>query len=201
MKGVLGTPALFSVLAAAAVGSALGKNVREIVDALETYEPPHGRLHMLPGIKDTLIIDDTYNSSPAAVVAALDTLALIKAKGRKIAVLGDMLELGRYSVEEHRKIGAHVAKTADALVTVGFRARGMAEGALDAGMSDGVIVQYEDAYKAGNELAGAIGPGDCVLIKGSQSIRLEKVVEEVMAEPDRAAELLVRQDPEWKKRG
>jgi UDP-N-acetylmuramoyl-tripeptide--D-alanyl-D-alanine ligase len=198
--GTLGAHTILPALAAAAVGDAVGRSLPEIVGALKAYEPPPGRMHLLEGVKNSLIIDDTYNSSPAAVVAALDALVLTAPKGRKIAVLGDMLELGRHSVEEHRKIGAHVAKTSDLLVTVGFRARDIAMGALDAGLSEENILQFEDAERAGEELEALIQSGDCVLVKGSQSVRMERTVLELMAHPERAEELLVRQDAEWRKR-
>jgi len=200
VKGTVGAHALQPFLAAAAVGKALGRGLEEVVLALGSYKPPPGRMRLVPGLKKTLTIDDTYNSSPAAVEAALETLLHLSTKARRIAVLGDMLELGRHSVEEHRKAGELAAKTCDILFTVGFRARDMAEGALDAGMSDSSIFQHEDARRAGKELEAMLTPGDIVLIKGSQSVRMEKTVEEVMAEPERAAELLVRQDQEWKKR-
>ena len=198
--GTVGEHTLLPALAAAAVGKALDKSITDIIEALAGYKPPRGPMHLVNGIKNTVIIDDTYNSSPAAVMAALDTLAFINPSGRKIAVLGDMLELGRHSAEEHRKMGAYVAHTADLLVTVGFRARGMAEGALDAGMDESKILQFEDAYKAGEELAALVSAGDCILVKGSQSMRMERTVLALMAEPDRAEELLVRQDEEWRKR-
>ena len=200
IKGTVGAHALQPFLAAAAVGKALGRGLEEVVKALGAYEPPQGRMRLVPGLKETLIIDDTYNSSPAAVVAALETLKHLPVKGRRIAVLGDMLELGRHSVEEHRKAGALAAKICDLLFTVGFRARDMAQGALDAGMLDANIFQYEDARRAGKELEVMLKQGDTVLVKGSQSARMERAVEEIMAEPERAAELLVRQDPEWKRR-
>ncbi len=196
--GVIGSHAILSPLAAAAVGSVLGMSLEDTVAALGSYEPPHGRMHLLPGIKGTCIIDDTYNSSPAAVEAALNTLATLK--GRRAAVLGDMLELGRHSVDEHRKAGALVAKTADVLVTVGFRARDIAQGALDNGMQDDDIFQFEDAARAGEAVAAMLQSGDVVLVKGSQSIRLERVVELLLVDPSRAPELLVRQDAEWKRR-
>jgi UDP-N-acetylmuramoyl-tripeptide--D-alanyl-D-alanine ligase len=111
-----------------------------------------------------------------------------------------MLELGRHSVEEHRKAGAHVAKVAGKLITVGFRARDIAEGALDSGMRDGDILQFEDAAQAGKEIEGMLENGDAILVKGSQSMRMENIVEEIMLNPDTARHLLVRQDAEWKKR-
>lgn len=198
VEGALGAHALLPALAAAAVGTAMGKDSGEILESLEGYKPPLGRMHLVPGIKDTFIIDDTYNSSPAAVEAALQTLSALP--GRKIAVLGDMLELGRHSVEEHRKAGALAAKCADLLLTVGFRARDIAQGALDAGMAEEKILQYEDAGRAGKELEALLEAGDTVLAKGSQSMRMERAVEEIMRDPEQAGELLVRQDAEWKKR-
>jgi UDP-N-acetylmuramoyl-tripeptide--D-alanyl-D-alanine ligase len=197
--GSLGAPALLSILAAASVGRALGKSLAEILTSLKGYEPPRGRMRLIDGEKNILIIDDTYNSSPAAVMAALDALALLP-RGRKIVILGDMLELGRHSTVEHRKVGARVAQIADVLLTVGFRARDIAQGALDAGLSEGKILQYEHAGKAGSELEELIKPGDVILVKGSQSIRMERIVEEIMEHPEDAPNLLVRQEAEWKRR-
>lgn len=200
VKGAMGAHALMPALAAIGVGRALGKPLVEILAALAHYDPPRGRMHMIEGIKHTMILDDTYNSSPAAVHAALEALALLPSK-RKIAVLGDMLELGRHSVEEHRKVGAYAAKEADVLMTVGFRARDIAQGALDHGLKEKDIFQFEDAGTAGKELQNMLKEGDIILVKGSQSMRMEKIVEEVMQDPAHAADLLVRQDEEWKRKG
>ncbi|MEI7719855.1 MAG: UDP-N-acetylmuramoyl-tripeptide--D-alanyl-D-alanine ligase [bacterium] len=199
LMGTLGAHALLPVLAAAAVGKTLGLSTAEIAEGVRHYVPPNGRMRLLPGIKDTFVIDDTYNSSPAAVVAALDALVSVEAK-RKIVVLGDMLELGRHSVDEHRKVGAYAAHGVDMLLTVGFRARDIAQGALDNGLLDANILQFEDAQKAGEALANLLALGDCVLVKGSQGMRMEKTVEMVMREPERAPELLVRQEKNWKSR-
>ena len=198
--GTIGSHALSPLLAACAVGHVLGFNIAEVAEGLAGHIPPPGRMRLILGLKGSRIIDDTYNASPAATLAALDALALAGKAKRTIAVLGDMLELGRYSFEQHREVGAKVAATCDMLVTVGFRARDIAEGALNAGMSDGAIMQFEDARKTGEYLQGIIEKGDLLLIKGSQSMRMERTVEEVMAEPERAEELLVRQESEWKRR-
>ncbi|MES2203393.1 MAG: Mur ligase family protein [Patescibacteria group bacterium] len=198
--GALGAHAFLPAVAAVGVGHALGLTTQEIAEGVAHYQPAPGRMRVLPGLKDTVVIDDTYNSSPAAVEAALETLAEVKMPGRKIAVFADMLELGRTSVAEHRKIGERASKVADLLVTVGFRARDIAEAALDNGLKDEQILQYEDSRKAGEELKNIIQAGDCILVKGSQSMRMERVVEELMLEPQNAPDLLVRQDAEWKKR-
>jgi UDP-N-acetylmuramoyl-tripeptide--D-alanyl-D-alanine ligase len=203
LMGTVGLHLFLSVIAAVGVGRALGKALPPMVEALHSYVPPKGRMHLLHGLKDTVVIDDTYNSSPAAVIAALDTLAMLKKGmlgGKMIAVLGDMLELGRYSVGEHRKIGTYAATCADLLVTIGFRAHDIAQGALDAGLSDSAILQYEDARIAGAELKTMVEEGDCILVKGSQSMRMERTVEEIMAYPEYAPEQLVRQEKEWNKR-
>ncbi|MBY0473389.1 hypothetical protein K2Q00_03905 [Patescibacteria group bacterium] len=198
--GTVGSHMMLPAVAAAAVGHVVGVDSHAIAHGISTYEPPRGRMHLIEGIKDTLVIDDTYNSSPAAAQAAIDALNLVAPKGRRIAMLGDMLELGRHSVEEHRKLGAYAAGKVDILCTVGFRARGIADGALDNGFADGNIFQYEDADKAGDEIAEMLQPGDCVLVKGSQSIRMEKTVEHLMKDPELAPRLLVRQEGDWKKR-
>lgn len=200
IDGVVGTQHMYGSAAAAAVASHLGITLDSAVKGLLSHKTPPGRLRVLPGIKGSLLIDDTYNSSPIAVEHALDTLASIKHITRRIAVLGDMLELGKYSAEEHKRLGSQAASACDVLFTVGVRARGFAEGALIAGMDESVIFQYEDVARAGRELQAILKPGDLVLVKASQGIRAERIVEEVMNDPLRAEELLVRQDAAWKVR-
>ncbi len=200
VMGAAGAHALLPAIAACAVGVVAGASLAECASALEAYRAPAGRMRLIKGLKGSLIIDDTYNSSPAALLAALETLGQFPKSGRRIAMLADMLELGRHSVGEHRKAGVAAAGASDLLITVGFRARDIAEGALEAGMPEGQILQFEDSQQAGKELEGMLKEGDAVLIKGSQSMRMERAVEEIMAEPERAPDLLVRQEEEWKKR-
>lgn len=200
LLGTIGSHGFMPMLAAIAVGKVLDIPLASMAESLAAHVAPPGRMRLIPGIKGTLIIDDTYNASPAATSAALHALGLAGKGGRRIAILGDMLELGRYSTAQHREVGKDVADCADILLTVGFRARDIAQGALDSGMKDERILQYEDAKQAGNELEQILEAGDVVLIKGSQSMRMERIVEEVMAEPHRAKELLVRQEREWRRR-
>ncbi len=199
--GALGRPRVYAATAAVAVAEIIGVNAEEAIRNLVHWEPPAGRVRILEGIKGSVIIDDTYNSSPAAALAALDTLKSVKAK-RRIAILGDMLELGRYTAEAHKQVGERAAKTATLLATVGFRARMIAESALDAGMKETKILQYEmgEAERVGRELKAQIKSGDVILVKGSQGMRMERTVLELMAEPLRAEELLVRMDPDWRMR-
>lgn len=198
VAGSLGVQHAYTYGAAAAVGCIFGITLAEAAAALSGHVPPPGRMRLVPGLKDTLIIDDTYNASPAAVERSLQTLKELKGVKRKIAILGDMMELGNYSIAEHERIGGLVAQSASLLMTIGVRARGYAKGAMEHGMSEKKILQYDDAEIAGKELQALMKTGDVMLVKASQSIRAEKVVEEVMAEPEKASELLVRQGSFWK---
>lgn len=203
LNGALGRPRIYAALAALAVGKTIGLDFVSVSRALYELVPSPGRLRILKGLKNSVLIDDTYNSSPAACLAALDTLKEVQGSKRKIAVLGDMLELGKWSAEAHRKVGERAAECADLLITVGFRARTIVEAALDAGMPENNIRGYElnETRRAGKELEFELREGDLVLVKGSQNMRMERIVEEIMAEPERAGELLVRQDEEWLAKG
>lgn len=199
--GALGRPRVYAALAAIAVADVVGIDTVTAAEALGGWDPPPGRVRIIDGMKQTIIIDDTYNSSPSAALAALDTLKVVRAT-RRIAVLGDMLELGKYSKEAHRQVGERAASCADMLITVGFRSRALAEGALDAGMKDESIRQYElgDSARATDELLAHVTEGDVILVKGSQGMRMEKIVRSLMNDPDQASELLVRMDREWENR-
>jgi len=198
--GAIGRQNVYPTLAAIAVGFSQNLNMVTMGQALLNHETPPGRMRVIDGIKNSLIIDDTYNSSPIAATEALNTLEKVSSAGVKIAVLGDMMELGRYSVDEHIKVGQHASKICDLLITVGVRARHIAEGALNSGMSEKNIRQYDDAKRAGKELESTLAAGDIVLIKGSQSVRMEQTVAEIMAHPENQKQLLVRQEKEWNNR-
>ncbi len=200
LPNTLGLPNIYAALAAISVGLSLGLNLVQCSASLMNFIPPRGRMNLLKGILETYIIDDTYNASPVAVKAALDTLKELQVSGRKIAVLGDMLELGKHSHEAHESIGKEAATSCDLLITVGLRSRDTATSALENGLSEKKVLQFDDSIEAGKYLKNILKTGDVVLVKGSQSIRMERIVKEIMAEIDRAEELLVRQDDEWKKR-
>lgn len=197
LPGTVGRHYIYSVLAALCVGAFLKINMITMVEALAKFKTPKGRSRVIEGIKGTYIIDDTYNSSPVAAEAALATLSQFKTQGKKIAVLGDMLELGKYAVQEHKRIGALAGGVSNTLLCVGVRARYMAEGAGAGGLSEKNIFQFDDAREAGKFLEQIIKTGDVILVKGSQSMRMERIVEEVMAHPEQKGELLVRQEEEW----
>ncbi|MFH1142730.1 MAG: Mur ligase family protein [Candidatus Uhrbacteria bacterium] len=200
LKNIVGQPAAFSALAAIAVGLHLGLSLDDFQSGLSNFVPMPGRTRLIPGIKGSMIIDDSYNAAPASTLAALDILHEFSPieEARRIAVLGDMLELGSMSEDEHRRVGRAVVKSdVDLLVTVGERSIYIAEEAKQAGMSQDKIQSFGTAEEAGRFLDPDVRTGDIILVKGSQGIRTEKIVKELMAEPLRAKELLVRQYPPW----
>lgn len=198
--GSLGKHHVYPALAALAVGYAQGLDPEEVQAALKEHTALLGRMHLIDGIKGSLIIDDTYNASPVATLEALHTVQTLENVTRKIAILGDMMELGAHSSEAHREIGNVVAKSCDILVAVGVRSRRIAEAAMDSGMSEKNVYQFDSAQEAGVFIQNMITEGDIVLVKGSQSMRMEQAVKELMAEPEQAGELLVRQEEEWIRR-
>jgi UDP-N-acetylmuramoyl-tripeptide--D-alanyl-D-alanine ligase len=197
IPNALGEGVAYSALAAASVGLASGMNLHEVSQALLAYRSPKARLNVIAGIKDSVIIDDTYNAEPKSMALAIQVLGdtAIKKGQKKIAALGDMLELGSLSEKSHQEIGrlAH-GLGIDRLVTVGERARDIARGAREAGMPETSIASFADSVSAGRFIQDIMKKGDVVLAKGSQGMRMERTVLEIMAEPLRAKELLIRQD-------
>lgn len=175
---VFGRAHAYAAGAAAAVGLAFGMNLVAISDALARYAPPESRMQLLPGVKGTNIIDDSYNASLIAMRSALETLRDLPAK-RKVAVLGDMLEIGKYTPEAHEAIGRLAAKSADALFTVGPRAKFIAEAARDTGMRRAAIISFDTADEARAPVKDFIRKGDLILVKGSHSMELSKVVDDI----------------------
>lgn len=203
LSGVISISSVYAILSAVSVAISLEFNIIDLINCLKNFKNPTGRMNILPGIKNTIIIDDTYNSSPESSLIALDFLEKIKKtkNSRRIVVLGDMLELGNYSENGHRLVGEKVAKIGvDEIILVGERARDIGRGAIDNKFNKELIFHFTNPEDAGLFLQDRISEHDVVLIKGSQGVRLEKTVKEIMAEPEKARELLVRQTDEWLKK-
>jgi len=199
LPNILGMHNIGQALAAIACVHELGCDLLESIKAVSEYVTPPGRLSLIEGINNTIIIDDTYNSSPVAMEAAIEVLKDIKGK-RKIAVLGDMLELGKFTEEEHRLVGEKIVGIADVLVVVGPRAKFIAEGATEKSFNPKEIYSFNSSKTVADFLEGIIEKGDVVLIKGSQGVRLERAVEAIMEHKELKKTLLCRQDKEWQNR-
>ncbi len=215
---LLGEHHLYTMLAAYQVSTTLGMSPEEVQQALQAVTPMPGRLNPLSGIYDSRLLDDTHNASPASMFAGLLTLdALTPTTGRRIAVLGDMLNLGNYQENAHRELGWRIPHFIDYPITHGERAALIAEAARKAGMDSTHIITtstHEDAAQVVRHILeqprDAAQPvsslsrqetlvQDVVLIKGSEETRMERVTEILMACPWEAPARLVRQAPGWKK--
>jgi UDP-N-acetylmuramoyl-tripeptide--D-alanyl-D-alanine ligase len=163
-------------LAAAAVGHALGLAPREMAGAVASFSPgPHrSQVRRLGG--GVVLIDDCYNSSPEALDAAVSALSLTGGR-RRVAVLGDMLELGAAAKAIHREHGAAYVGKLELLAAVGALGREIAEGACRAGLPTGAVHLFEDAAAAAAALPRLVEPGDAVLVKASRGVKLEQVVD------------------------
>lgn len=178
LRDAFGKAQAYAAAVAACVGIIFGINLVRIAEALQEYKVLPGRGRLLNGIKHTYILDDAYNASPLSMHAAIDMAKSLPAS-RRIAVLGDMLEIGKYTIEAHEAVGELAARVFDVLVTVGSRAKFTAEAAANAGMSQKNIYSFDTADEAGLELQKLLRKGDLILVKASHSIGLEKIVEEI----------------------
>ncbi|MDO8466864.1 MAG: UDP-N-acetylmuramoyl-tripeptide--D-alanyl-D-alanine ligase [bacterium] len=178
LDGAFGRAQAYAAAAAAAVGFSFGMNLVRISEALAYYQVPQRRGRIIKGIKDTLIFDDSYNASPLSMHAAIDTMKDFKAL-RKIAVLGDMLEIGKYAIEAHENVGRLAEKVFDIIITVGPRAKFIADAAQKAGLARKNIFTFDFADEARIPVQDLLKKGDLILIKGSRAIGLDKIVEEI----------------------
>ena len=194
---LLGRPGAKIIVAAAAVADMLGWSQQDIRSSLSVIRSVPGRMKLLPGIKDSVLIDDSYNSSPLAAKAALDVLYQAKASQR-IAILGSMNELGQSSPAEHRSVGAYCQPDKLAMVvTIGAEAeKYLAPAALEKGCQ---VKSFASPYEAGAYVRDELRPGAVVLAKGSQNrVFAEEALKPLLSNPDDVSQL-VRQSPAWLK--
>ena len=177
---LLGRHSVHAALCAAAAGLILGLSWEEIITGLQD-QTMQLRLAAVPGPRGSTILDDTYNASPASSIAALNLLAELS--GRKVAVLGDMFELGAYTKEGHELVGRRAREVVELLVTVGPLGRTIGDEAREAGMAATAIHQVETNAEAVAVVRRLVQPGDVILIKGSRGLRMEQIVTELTQPP------------------
>jgi UDP-N-acetylmuramoyl-tripeptide--D-alanyl-D-alanine ligase len=198
---VLGAHSVPVLLPAIVCGRIMGMTLEETLEAAKRMALPPGRLNLIEcAVEGAVVVDSSYNSSPKSCVASLKTLSNLKPRsgGRKIAILGNMNELGENAERLHKEVGAHIPDSCDILVTVGKMAKHFAEIAEDKGMKK--IFQYTNTQECIAEFKDKIQENDIILVKGSQNnVRLERFVKEVMKYPEQASDLLVRQGKHWQK--
>ncbi len=173
---LLGLHSVHAALAAAAAAHHLGMSLEEIAEGLHEVSSSL-RLIVEAGINGSTIVDDSYNANPASTLAALNLLAELE--GRKVAVLGDMLELGAYAEEGHQLVGRRAADVADLLISVGTLGAVVGREALAMGKSPESVFITDSNEDAIQRLKSLLRPGDCVLVKGSRGMRMEEIVEAI----------------------
>ncbi len=179
--GLRGAHNVENACAAAAVGIACGMSLCEVASALESAEPEAGRAQLKRAACGALVFDDAYNASPVSMKASLRMLASFEAKGKKIAVLGDMGELGSASDEGHYETGIAAADAqVDYLICAGEASVRIAQGAIEAGLDRALVRHVPDAQAALETVLPMLGRGDVVLVKASHYMGLDRVVEGVI---------------------
>ena len=177
----------FNALAALAVVVACGADVQAAIGGMERLEAGPGRGEVRQLDRGIVVVDDSYNSSPSALASVLDTLRLTETAGRRVLVMGDMLELGKLEVALHREAGKRAAAAGvQVLFVVGPLSRAAAEVARRAGVSE--VHQYADSIEAAESVPEYLRDGDFVVVKGSRGMKLERVVQALAAaRPEGAA--------------
>jgi UDP-N-acetylmuramoyl-tripeptide--D-alanyl-D-alanine ligase len=171
---------VMNFLAAAAVAHRLGIAAHAIAEAATRMEAAPHRGQVLRRREGVVILDDSYNASPDAVEAAVTALGLAGGR-RRVAFLGDMLELGDAGPTLHRETGERLGGRVDVVVGVGPLAKSLVEGARDAGLAEEALHHLPDSAAAAAAASDLARPGDAILVKGSRGMRMERVVEALLA--------------------
>jgi UDP-N-acetylmuramoyl-tripeptide--D-alanyl-D-alanine ligase len=204
LTGIFGQAQAYALAAGAAVGLALGLHLVAIAQSLENYKLLKARTTLLPGIKNTWIFDDSYNSNPDALRVTLeiyhDLVSTIRKENiydlkRRVLALGDMRELGKYSDEAHQQAASQIIDKADILIAVGEKMKITIEECLKLGFPQENIFWFENSFDAGKKAKELIQAGDLFLVKGSRGIHLEQVTLAIMQEPEKAKDYLSFEEP------
>lgn len=214
VPGVFGRSLAYAWGAAFAVAEALDVTLDHLDVAVTRFAPLPGRVRIIPGRNGVTIFDDSYNASPAAMLAGLRDLGAVQIapNQRRIAVIGEMREIGSEALAVHRRMGAEAAHLGlDLFIPCGTFAPVMKEGALANGMKEEQIIACNDTLDAIPVLESRLQPGDILFAKASEGplpsssfkrtvmgVRMDRVVKAFMAEPERASELLCRQEARWR---
>jgi UDP-N-acetylmuramyl pentapeptide synthase len=192
---------VLAVLSGIATALAVGVAFHQAVENVTGYKPQPGRMRLIQGLHDSVIIDDSYNSSPQAALLAIQELSVFPAQ-RKIAILGDMRELGARAESAHRELAKPLVKSGvSEVILVGVETRALALELLAVGYPTEHLAHFKNAYEAAGDIAKLANPNTVFLVKGSQNtIRMERVVKALMSDPKQASKLLVRQDPSWRRK-
>jgi len=179
LEKLFGKEQIYAALSAVAVGTIFDLNLVEISQALKNYFSLPGKMRLIEGQKKSFILDDSESATVFSMVEAIETLGKPEWAKRKIAVLGDVLGIGKYTIEAHEAIGERVTKNCDLLFTVGERAKFIAQGATQKGMPIEKIFQFDTIDEGKLKLQEEIKEGDLILVDGSKEMEMGKIVKEI----------------------
>jgi UDP-N-acetylmuramoyl-tripeptide--D-alanyl-D-alanine ligase len=179
LEGVFGKEQIYAALAAVTVGKIFGMNLVEISQNLKDYKSLPGKMRLIEGIKGCFILDDAESATVFSMSEAIEILGRIPGFFRRIAVLGDVVGIGKYTIEAHEAIGERVARNADFLFTFGSRAKFIVKGALEKGMEEDKIFSFEKLEDGIDKLKETIRGGDLILVDGSKEMKMSKIVDEI----------------------
>ncbi len=192
---------VLSALGGLSAALALDADQLSALEQIQNLNLPAGRGRKLAGIKNSTLIDDSYNSSPDAVLAGFSMLSSLRGSRPLVLVLGEMLELGSESISAHERVGLEVAiLEPDLLCVVGEQAVYLELGAKNAGFSINKILHFKNSLEAISEIKNRLPKEALVYLKGSQGARIEKITKALLADPERDSQLLCRQNNEWLKK-
>lgn len=198
LNGILAKHQINAALTGVAAGVALKMNLVEIAEALKNFKSAHGRLNLITGINKSNLIDDSYNASPTSTIAAIKVLEDLEG-AKKIAILGDMLELGNETEAGHRAVAKQLMESGiDQVLLLGKRMAFAFDELKKTGFTDDKVMYFDSHEQLITKAKELIFQGDIVLIKGSQGMRMEKIGYELLRDRDKAEELLCRQSTTWK---
>lgn len=179
LENTFGKEQIYGALAVCAIGKFLKMNLVEISQLIKSYTPPPGKMRLIEGREGSFILDDSESATVFSMIEAIEILGKIDWAKRKIAVLGDVTGIEKYTIEAHETIGERVAKNADFLFTFGKKARFIAKGAFKKGMKGERIFSFETIEEGIEKLKEKIKTGDIVLVDGSKEMEMRRIVDEI----------------------
>jgi UDP-N-acetylmuramoyl-tripeptide--D-alanyl-D-alanine ligase len=179
LEGTFGKEQIYTALAATVVGTIFGKNLVEISQEIKKYETLPGKMRLLEGINESTILDNTESATVFSMIEALEILGKVSGFKRKIAVLGDVINVGKYTIADHETIVEKVVKNCDFLFTVGSRAKVIGKGAVEKGMESFRVFSFDKIEDAIFKLKETIKKGDLILVDGSREIKMSEIVDNI----------------------
>jgi len=179
---LFGKENIYAALAGIACGSVLGINLVDVTQIIGKFQSDLGKMRLIKGVKNSWILDDSQIATPLSMMEAIEIFGKFSEVEEKIAVLGDVLGIGKYTLEVHEEIGKKVAENADILFTFGPRAKFIAKGAFEAGMGENKIFKFDTIDEGRLKLQDKIKKGDLILVDGSKEMKMERIIKEIRAD-------------------